>query len=211
MSAGGFHVHGPHDHAVEHGAHGGDSLASQVAVMTAILSTAGAIFSYQGGYTQNEALMFKNESILHKNQSVLKKTEASNQWNYYQGKSNKQNLAELALALAPKEKKEFYESEIKRYKKEKEEIRVEAEKIELEVKKFDLLSEEANKKSAESYHPHHRLALSMTLIQIAISLASITVLTRKIWLFWCAGMAAAGGVILWIMAGGVQMLAQLMH
>ena len=94
MSGHGFHVHGPHDHAVEHGAQGGDSLASRIAVMTAILSTAGAIFSYQGGHTQNEAMMFKNEA-------VLKKTEASNQWNFYQAKSSKQNLAELGLALAP--------------------------------------------------------------------------------------------------------------
>ena len=211
MSEGEFHVHGPHDHAVEHGAQGGDSLASRVAVMTAMLSTAGAIFSYQGGYTQNEALMFKNESILHKNQSVLRKTEASNQWNYFQAKSSKQNLAELALALAPKERKEFYEIEIDRYRQEKAEIRKDAEKIELEVKKFDQLSEEASKKSTQAYHPHHQLALAMTLIQIAISLASITVLTRKIWLFWCAGVAAGGGLLLWFMAGGVQLLGQLIH
>ncbi|MBI3525328.1 MAG: hypothetical protein HY066_12570 [Betaproteobacteria bacterium] len=53
MSAGGFHVHGPHDHAVEHGAQSGDSLASQVVVVTAILATVGALVGYQGGYTQN--------------------------------------------------------------------------------------------------------------------------------------------------------------
>jgi uncharacterized membrane protein YccC len=40
----------------------------------------------------------------------------------------------------------------------------------------------------------------MTLIQIAISLASITVLTRKKWLFLVAGIAAAGGVIMWVSA-----------
>jgi hypothetical protein len=40
----------------------------------------------------------------------------------------------------------------------------------------------------------------MTLIQIAISLASITVLTRKKWLFSLAGVAAAGGLIMWLSA-----------
>ena len=95
MSGGKFHVHGPHDHAVEHagGDHGsGGGLTQSVAIFTAILATIGAIVSYQGGHTQNEALYYKNEA-------VLKKTDAANQWSYYQGKSTKQNLAELAEAL----------------------------------------------------------------------------------------------------------------
>jgi hypothetical protein len=184
MSGHGFHVHGPHDHAVEHGAHGGDSLASRIAVMTAILSTVGAVVGYQGGDTQNQAMMYKNEA-------VLRKTEASNQWAFYQAKSNKQNLAELALALAPADKKEFYQTEIERYKKEKSEIKEKADKLEEEV-------HAANEQSEAAMHPHHRLAQALTLVQVAISLASITVLTRKTWLFWCAGVAAVAGGSMWI-------------
>lgn len=39
MSGAGFHVHGPHDHEVEHAAQHGhkDSFAGTIAVMTAIL------------------------------------------------------------------------------------------------------------------------------------------------------------------------------
>src|SRR5574343_900799 len=92
MSGHGFHVHGPHDHAVEHGAHGGDDFASKIAVMTAILATVGALFGYEGGATQNDAAMFKNNA-------AIKKTEAANKWSYYQSKSSKQNLAELAAIL----------------------------------------------------------------------------------------------------------------
>ena len=45
-------------------------------------------------------------------------------------------------------------------------------------------------------HPHHRLAQATTMVQIAISLAAITVLTRRLWLFWGAiGAAAIGGVL----------------
>ena len=87
-----FHVHGPHDHEVEHQAHSGDRFAGRIAVMTAILATIGALISYQGGATQNAALLFKNEA-------AIKKTEASDQWNFYQAKSNKQNLAELGATL----------------------------------------------------------------------------------------------------------------
>ena len=184
MSEGGLHVHGPHDHAVEHGAHGGDQLAARIAVMTAILATVGAVIGYQGGTTQNEAMLYKNEA-------VLKKADASNQWAYYQAKSNKQNLAELALALAPPAKQDFYKGEIERYKKEKAEIKLAAEKLEA-------ASTQANEASEAAMHPHHRLAQALTLMQVAISLASITVLTRRRWLFWGSLGTAAAGAGMWL-------------
>lgn len=205
MSGEHFHVHGPHDHEVEHAAmaeasghdghgEGQGGLAQRVALMTAMLAFCGAISSWQGSTSLSEAMLLKNESILLKNQSVLRKTEASNQWNYYQAKSSKQNLAELALALAPKEKQEFYTKEVERYKTEKEAIKKDAEALELEVKKYDAESDEANKKSAEKIHPHHRWELAMTLFQIAIALASITILTRKRWLFITSGLAGVAGL-----------------
>jgi Domain of unknown function (DUF4337) len=179
----GFHVHGAHDHAVEHHAQSGDSLAGQVAIFTAILASVGAIVSYQGGDTQNQAMLFKNEA-------VLKKTQASDQWNFYEAKSNKGHLMELAAELAPVKKLDYYKSQIERYDKEKKEIKIKAEALEAE-------SEKANQESEHAMHPHHILAQSMTLIQIAISLASITVLTRKKWLFVVAAVAAAGGLAMW--------------
>ena len=209
MSSGHFHVHGPHDHEVEHAAeaeaagHGGHGargdtqalgLAQRVALMTSILAFCGAISSWQGSNSLSDAMLLKNESILLKNQSVLKKTEASNQWNYYQAKSSKQNLAELALAHAPAEKHDFYTKEIERYKSEKEVIRKDAEVLETEVKKYDAQSDTANKQSQEKIHPHHRWELAMTVFQIAISLASITILTRMRWLFITSGLAGVAGL-----------------
>src|SRR5512137_3158214 len=116
MSEGGFHVHGPHDHAVEHEAQHGDSFAGRIAVMTAIFATIGALYGYMAGATQNEALLFKNEA-------AIKKTEASDQWNFYQAKSSKQNLAELGATLTTGEQQAKYAKEAERYKAEKEEIR----------------------------------------------------------------------------------------
>ena len=54
MSEGGFHVHGPHDHELEHAAHnaGRDRFTGTIAVTTAIVATVGALFSYMGGATQ---------------------------------------------------------------------------------------------------------------------------------------------------------------
>ncbi|VVC85608.1 DUF4337 domain-containing protein [Sideroxydans sp. CL21] len=182
----GFHVHGAHDHAVEHGAHSGDKLGGQVAIFTAILASVGAIVSYQGGDTQNQAMLYKNEA-------VLKKTQASDQWSFYQAKSNKGHLMELASDMAPKSKHDYYKAQIEKYENDKKEIKAKAEALEAE-------SEKANEESEHAMHPHHKLAQSMTLIQIAISLASITVLTRKKWLFAVAGVSAAGGLIMWGLA-----------
>jgi hypothetical protein len=186
MSGGGFHVHGAHDHEVEHQAQHGPGLAQQIAIFTAILSTIGAIVSYQGGATQNEAMLFKNDA-------VLKKSHASDMWNYYQAKSTKGHLMELAANIAPPDKQDYYKKQIEKYTQEKAEIKKQAEE-------FDKKSDEANHKSEHMMHPHHRLAEAMTLIQISISLASITVLTRKRWLFAAAGVSAAVGVGLWISA-----------
>ena len=169
MSGHGFHVHGPHDHHVEHATHhGGDDFTSRVAVLTAVLSTIGAIFGYMGGHTQNAALLFKNEA-------AIQKTSASNQWNYYQAKSNKQNLAELSITLTSGETAEKYKQEVARYKQEKEQIKADAEKLEAAAK-------EADKKSEAEMHVHERWALATTLLQIAIALSAITLLTRKRWL-----------------------------
>ena len=182
MSEDGFHVHGPHDHAVEHQGEHGDNFSSRIAVATAILATLGAIFSFQGGAAQNDAL-------IHKNEQAIKKTEASDQWGYYQAKGNKQNLAELGASLTQGVIQNNYKETIERYKKDKEGLRTKAEALEAEAK----LAEE---KSEMAMHQHHRWALAMTAIQIAISLAAITLLTRKKWLQFGIGAFSLAGVVL---------------
>jgi hypothetical protein len=189
MSEHGFHVHGPHDHALEHESqaepHG---MAGRLAVATAIIATIGALFAYMAGLTQANAGLYKNDA-------AIRKTEASNQWNYYQAKSGKQNLAELAIELAPEPRRAFYTGEIKRYKDEKEAIKKEAEKFERE-------SDEFNKKSAEEIHEHHRWAQATTALQISIALAAIALLTRskrlQYGVYGLAGLGVVVGVLAWL-------------
>ncbi|HEX4232864.1 MAG TPA: DUF4337 domain-containing protein [Caldimonas sp.] len=189
MSEEGFHVHGPHDHALEHEAeaepHG---MAGRLAVATAIIATIGALFSYMGGLTQANAGLYKNNA-------AIKKTEASNQWNYYQAKSSKQNLAELATELAPESRRAFYGDEVKRYKGEKEEIKKDADKLEAEASAWD-------KRSDEEIHQHHRWAQATTALQISIAIAAISLLTRSRRLqFVVYALSAIGvgvGVLAWL-------------
>ena len=119
--------------------------------------------------------------------------DRSNQWNYYQAKSSKQNLSELALELAPPAKKEFYEAEIKRYKGEKAEIKLAAEKLEAEAKAWD-------QQSDEQMHQHHRWAQATTVLQIAIALAAIALLSKKRWIEWAMYGSGALGVGVGVLA-----------
>ena len=184
MSGHGFHVHGPHDHELEHAAqHEPRGFAGQLAVITALLATVGAFFSYMGGATQANAALYKNDA-------AIKKTEASNQWNYYQSKGNKQNMAELAAELVTgEEQRAKYRDKAARYEKEKADIKLAAEKLEQESRHFD-------EQSGEQMHLHHRWAQATTALQISIALAAITLLTRKRWMEAATLAAGAVGIAL---------------
>jgi hypothetical protein len=151
-----------------------------------LIATVGALFSYMGGATQANAGLFKNNA-------AIKKTEASNQWNYYQAKSSKQNLAELALALVAEDRRGVYKEEVERYKKEKAEIKLAAEKLEAEATDWD-------QRSDAELHQHHRWAQATTALQISIALAAIALLTRRKWLQWGMMGVSAGGLALGALA-----------
>jgi hypothetical protein len=187
MSEGTFHVHGPHDHELEHALHAiKDPMAGQLAVMTAIIATVGAIFSYMGGATQANA-------GLHKNEAAIKKTEAADQWNFYQAKSSKQNLAEIAAELVPEARRQYFLEEAKRYKQEKADVMATAEKLEAESKQWDKLSE-------TELHLHHRWAQATTALQVAIAVAAMALLTRSRGLVWGMYGVSVGGLVLGAMA-----------
>jgi len=195
MSGHGFHVHGPHDHELEHaqqggGGHGGhdsSGMINQIAMFTAIIATIGAIFGYMGGATQANAGLYKNNA-------AIKKTEASNQWNYFQAKSTKQSLAEMSRDLSAKdEDKAKYQAKVDRYEKEKAEIKVGADRLEAEATEWD-------HKSDEQMHQHHRWAQSTTVLQVCIALAAIALLTKKKWLEYAMFAAGAIGLAVGAMA-----------
>ena len=204
MSGQGFHVHGPHDHELEHAAQGGSGnhgdghdngsgghgdkggMIGQIAVVTAIIATVGAIFSYQGGATQANASLYKNNA-------AIKKTEASNQWNFFQAKSTKQSLAELARDLAPEDKKAVYQSKIDRYESEKNKIKTDAEKLEAASTDWD-------KRSDEQMHLHHRWAQATTVLQVSIAMAAIALLTKKKWFEWAMFGIAGVGLVIGVLA-----------
>lgn len=187
MSEDGFHVHGPHDHELEHASHAEPhSMAGQLAVATAIIATVGALFSYMGGLTQTNAGLLKNDA-------AIRKTEAANQWSFYQAKNNRQNLAEFAMDVVPEAKRAAYADQAKRYQSDKAVIMAEAKRLEEESKAFD-------EKSEQAIHQHHRWAQATTALQIAIALAAIALLTKSRWLFKGVYGVSALGVVIGVLA-----------
>ena len=183
MPSEGFHVHGAHDHAVEHAsAHGdADPLGGRVAVLSAVLATLGALMTFAGGDTQAKAQLYKNSAS-------ITKTRANDEWNYYQAKGVKHNVAEMGAALSRGAPSEAFKAEAERYKKEQAEIKARADKLEDEVKEWDARSE-------EQMHQHHRWALGATAMQIAIALSAIALLSRKMWLLYGVGLVAVAGLV----------------
>ncbi len=174
-------IHVPHHaHRRERG------LAQWIAIFTALVATFGAIVGHEASETANEAILYKNDA-------VLKKAEAANQWAYYQQVSTKALLTELAKTLAPEAGRADYDNRIAKYANQKNQIQARAEMLEQQVTT-------ANTKSAALRTPRLNFTLAIMLLQIGISVASVTVLTGRAWLFGVAGLAAIGGVGFWVAA-----------
>ncbi len=163
------------------GTRGGDGFAGKVAVLIAILATLGTMFGFSGSASHNNAALYKSNA-------AIEKTSAANSWAHYQAKSSRQNLAELASNL-PGLNGAHYRDEIRRYGVEKDTIRKEAEGFEAASARWNLLSD-------DELHRHRQWAAASVAQQIAISLAAITLLSRRTWLLTLTCAVAAFGITL---------------
>jgi hypothetical protein len=163
------------EHA-EEGAH--DSSLAPVTLTMAILAVVIATVTLLGHRAHTE--------------EVLLQTRAADQWAYYQGKEIRRRSYELFLdelsvfslqdAKQVETVKEKYKKEVERYSEELKEIEAEARAKEAEVK-----VEEAR---ADRYD------LAEVLLEAALVISSITLLTRKK-IFWLFGIVlAVAGLVL---------------
>ena len=189
MSQHGFHVHGPHDHELEHaagGAHG--NFGGRLAVITAILATIGAIFSYMSGVTEVEAMRLENDAAIRRN-------EADNRWGNALTTAGRLHLAEFTAELVPETRKATFLEQARQLAVERDAEKAAAERLDAEAVTLD-------ERSDAQLHRHHRWAQATTVLQIAIAMAAIALLTRRGWLVW--GVFALGtvgmalGAVAWI-------------
>jgi Domain of unknown function (DUF4337) len=153
------HHHG-HGHGDAHEV--GMKLANHTAsaITAAVLAVLAAIGSLLSGHAANQA--------------ILMQTRASDQWSYYQAKSTKGHLyevaGELVTALSPAQggaaapAREHFRQQSQRYDKEKEELQGEAKALEQE--------------SQHEFQKHQKFALGVAIFQVGIVLASVSILVK---------------------------------
>jgi hypothetical protein len=154
-----------HHHAQHHG--DSDAPTSRwilgVALSSALLAALAAVASLLAGHHVNEAM--------------ISQINAANKWAYYQAKGIKgavlQSKVEMLEALG-KERNEKDVANVERYRREQDEI---AEK-----------AKESEHESEHHLQSHVTLARAVTMFQVSIAVAAISVLTRRR-LFWFVSMA----------------------
>jgi hypothetical protein len=152
-----------HIHEAAHNASGEYQWIGYVALYSAIVAVLAAISAMLAGGHANEAM--------------LSQIKASNSWSYYQAKGVKAAVLSSKMQLLEemgRAKKATDETKLEEYKKEQEDIMAESKKSEAE--------------SAHHLHSHETLAKSVTLFQVAIAIAAISVLARRR-RFWFVSMA----------------------
>ena len=146
-----------------------------VALSTALMAVLAAVAGLLAGHHANEAL--------------IERAKASDQWNFYQAKNLKQEIAantdQILHALGKTDTTvKDHAADIARYEKEKADIRKEA--------------EEDEKKSVAHLDKHVPLASAVTAFQIAIAISAISILTRRKKLWFGSLVLTAIGVVFFI-------------
>jgi hypothetical protein len=156
--------HAEHAEHASHEAAHGNPFAGTVAMTIAVLAVVAATVGSLETLESSGAISAKNESVLAQN-------KATDSWNFYQAKSLKKNMFEIAASGAPEGPvKEDFTAKAKRYDEESADIQTEAKKLE---------AESAGKLKEGDVHEqrHHVLTVAVTLLHVAIAMATIAIVT----------------------------------
>lgn len=140
----------------------GENWNKYLAVTTAIIAVLAAIASLESGN-------FSNQAILEKDNAILNQNKATDQWNYYQAKGIKKNVAEAFYQQTNDQK---LKTDIEKYSKEQIDIQKQASSFEKQV-------EEANTRSEKMFENHHQEAIAVTFFQVAIALSAMSALLKR--------------------------------
>lgn len=165
-------------------------LINGAAAFVAVAGALTAIFSFTLTETGNKALRLKS-------QALDRKTLAVRAWNEHQAVRTKQNIAQLAVQLLPPEKAAPYRARLSRYPEEISRSAAAAQRMEEEADRFDDQSETL-------LEPRQLQILALILLQVSVTLGSITILAKSRTMFALAGLTGAGGTA--IAVAGVLLL-----
>jgi hypothetical protein len=173
--------HLEHVEHAEHAAHSGDPFLARVSMTIAILAVAAATV---GSLETIETA----GAISEKNHAVLLQNKATDNWNFYQAKSIKKNMYDIAAITNP-DRKDAFDKDARRNEADQTEIQNKAKELEHQ-------SDEALEKSDHHEHRHHVLTVAVTLLHVSIAIATIAIIMRGQRWPWYGSMAlGTAGVI----------------
>lgn len=178
-----------HAEHAEHAAHSGNAFLSRVAVSIAVLAVLAA------GVGSLETIE-SGASTAAKAEAVLFQNKATDNWNFFQAKSLKKNMYDIAATQGGAGADEF-RSEARRNQAESQDIQQVA-------KDFEAKSEEALQAAGLHETRHHRLTIAATFLHIAIAIATIAIITGGRRWPWYTSLAL--GVIGTIVAGAAYLV-----
>ncbi len=170
-----------HAEHAEHAAHSGSKFVASVAMTIAVLAVIAATVASLETVESGLAISAKSEAVLFQNQ-------ATDQWGFFQGKSLKKNMYDIAAVQDPTHAEGFMDKARKN--------EAESQEIQTKASDFEHRSEERLNEGQHHEHRHHRLTLGATLLHVAIAIATISIITggqRWPW-FASLGLGVAGSV-----------------
>lgn len=171
-----------HEHAehAQHAAHENSPFTSQVSITIAFLAVAAAIVGSLENYESASA-------IIEGNKAVLSQDQASDQWNFFESKSLKKNMYVLA-ADAGGAKAAGYLAKAKDEGDGQDQAQTQAKVLEAR-RDEDLAASAAHERR------HHHLGIAATLLEMAIAISTIAIITHKRWPWMISGVLGVIGAI----------------
>ena len=167
------------EHA-EHAAHSGDNFITKVSITVAILAVLAASVGSLETIETSGVTVAKNEAVLLQN-------KATDAWNFFQAKSMKKNMYEIAAGNGGP-KADEYARQAKRYDSEQDDIKKQAED-------FEKKAESRLHASDAHAHRHHVLTIAVTMLHISIAVATVAIITRgQRWPWYASMILAAVGI-----------------
>ncbi len=155
--------HFEHVEHAEHAAHSGDSFLALVSVTIAIL----AVFAASVGSLET---IETAATINAKNDAVLLQNKATDTWNFFQAKSIKKNMYQIAASAGSGPVDDF-KKQAKRYGEDEKELHNKGQSLEHQT--------EAKLSESEHHeHRHHVLTIAVTLLHVAIAIATLSIIMR---------------------------------
>ena len=153
-----------HAEHAEHAAHSGSSFLALVSMTIAILAVIAATVGSLEGIETAATITAKNDAVLFQNR-------ATDTWNFYQAKSIKKNSYEIAASQGTGPVDDF-KAQAKRYGSEQKELREKGEALEKQTEAKLVESEKHEQR-------HHVLTISVTLLHIAIAIATLSIILHE--------------------------------